>query len=204
MTILAGIDLSSKAIHAALIPSDPEDTSVPRIVFRSVTLPSFDSKRLYPGGTTAQFRSTQRCRAVREAVQTLLRGPWRGPESLSRMDDVTSAWVEEPKAGGPNRSKSDNPLREIYGAILASIPPHIERAAIQPREWRAVLAAADPERISNPMRWQKQDSIALADSWLGAHNADRLVSEHEAEALLIALAGRELEAREHERRSTAA
>jgi hypothetical protein len=173
VTLLAGIDLSTKRLDAALIPLDPEDTTVPTVVFRHFDLPRM------PTGCTAQYRSVERCRVIREGVRELLRGLPAGADGLAYPYGVSSVWVEEPF--GP-RNKATNALREVYGGILASIPPHIERAAIAPQEWRRTLGL-DPT---------KDASIRSARRWLDDHHVTCSCDEHQAEALLIALAGREL------------
>jgi hypothetical protein len=174
MSLLAGIDLSTKRLDAALIPADAEDTTVPPVVFRRFDLPRM------PTGCTAQHRSVERLRDVHDGMRELLRDI-RDP-SKSYFDQlwwVSSVWVEEPF--GP-RNKATNALREVYGGILASIPPHIERAAIAPREWRRTLGL-DPT---------KDASIRSARRWLDERHVTSSCDEHQAEALLIALAGREL------------
>jgi hypothetical protein len=90
-------------------------------------------------------------------------------------------WVEEPF--GP-RNKATNALREVYGGILASIPPHIERAAIAPQEWRRTLGL-DPTG-------RRTRASARPTSGSTTTTSRAACDEHQAEALLIALAGREL------------
>jgi hypothetical protein len=187
VTLLAGIDLSTKRIDAALIPADPDDTTVPPVTFRRFDLPRM------PTDCTAQYRSVERCRVVREAMRELLQPVIWKTRSVGRstgpgpVHDVLSVWVEEPF--GP-RNKATNALREVYGGILASIPPHIERAAIAPQEWRR----AHVPDVAH-FGWTKDDSITYACQHLYTHDPrhmNTVIDDHMAEALLIALAGREL------------
>jgi hypothetical protein len=188
VTLLAGIDLSTKRLDAALIPADPDDTTVPPVTFRRFDLPRM------PTGCTAQYRSVERCRVLRDAMRELLQPViWKTRSvglstGLGPVHEVSSVWVEEPF--GP-RNKATNALREVYGGILASIPLHIERAAIAPQEWRRVVLEAEHGHLDRA--WQKEDSTDLADLYLHRHRQSRAgIDEHQAEALLIALAGREL------------
>lgn len=184
--ITAGIDLSSRALHAALIPADEANPAgLPPVVFRSVELPRFK-----PGATTAQWRSVERCRVVRDAVRELLRYVLSLEPHVVPYE-VSSVWVEEPLGA---RNKATNVLREIYGSALASIPPHIERASIAPQEWRRVIR---DEGWLTPDTWTKADSVGLAVQWVAEHARDYhlafdALDEHHAEALLVALAGRRL------------
>jgi hypothetical protein len=165
-----------------LIPLDPQDTTVPPVVFRRFDLPRM------PTGCTAQYRSVERCRVVRAGVRELLRYVLADYRGGVASHEVTSVWVEEPM--GP-RNKATNALREVYGGILASIPPHIERAAIAPQEWRRVVLEEEHGHLDRA--WQKDDSTDLADLYLHRHRKSRAgIDEHQAEALLIALAGRGL------------
>jgi hypothetical protein len=179
VTLLAGIDLSSRALHAALVPADDTDTSLPPVTFRCVELPRFKA-----GATTAQYRSVERCRAVRAGVRELLEDvttELAGGLVVVGRDDVTSVWVEEPMGA---RNYATNVLRELYGAVRASIPSHIERAAIAPREWRRELGFDHG--------YTKYDGIGYAVQWCRDRGVNLLLDEHYAEALCVALAGRAL------------
>jgi hypothetical protein len=70
-------------------------------------------------------------------------------------------------------------MRELYGAILASIPPHIERDTITTHEWRRITFGP----ITMPA-WK------LAAQIRAEIHAGRAMNEHEAEAYLIARAAR--------------
>jgi hypothetical protein len=91
--------------------------------------------------------------------------------------EVTMVWVEEP--WGFHRN-ADRALLPLFGAIMASVPTRASVAGIQPQEWRRTLGLS--------RRLSKQDAILNA-----AGRCDlRWPTEHQAEALLIAHAGRRL------------
>lgn len=230
--LIAGLDISSKAIHAALIPLDPDDGSDAP----PVTLRSFDLTVFKPASTTPAYRRVERCRVIREGVRELLYKvrfpePFGGtaaeyldrqklcegrtleesshyggyvrchnrasyvaaldgqfvalcgahrtsPESAPRKvasAEVVHVCIEEP-FGSVSRSTV---LWEILGAILATIPPHIERDTITTHEWRRIAFGA----ISFP-------SWKAAATLRAALETDIAMNEHEAEAYLIARACR--------------
>lgn len=199
-SVLAGIDFSSKAIHAALIPLDPDDGSdAPPVTLRSFVMPS------WRGGTTPAFRSVERCRVVRVAMRELLAGvdplteaheqllatvtispPHPGVATFNfsqwyPIHEVVHVCVEEPF--GASR-KADNVMRELYGAILASIPPHIERDTITTQEWRRIIWP-DGDSFADLRTDWKAAAIGMASPIAGA-----VLDEHQAEATLIARACR--------------
>ncbi len=175
IALLAGIDFSSIAIDAALIPLDPADTSVPPVEFRRFELPAFKPKT-----TTSQYRSVERCRAVRRATADFWAASLYGYDTFL---STTCVWIEEPFG------HSQNVMRELYGAILASIPPHIAVSTITPAQWRK------HHGIDN----EKHTSVAHAGAFVmtqalrGRMSGCIDIDHHMAEALLIALAGRDLE-----------
>jgi hypothetical protein len=177
--LIAGLDISSKALHAALIPCDPDDGGdAPPVTLRSFDLPVFK-----PASTTPAYRRVERCRVIRQAMRELLRDvyiPGSAIHSLDRYpqweNNVAHVCIEEP-FGSVSRSTV---LWEILGAILASIPPHIERDTIQTHEWRRIVW---PE-TGGSENWKYLARIAA----LQETGID--VNEHEAEAYLIARACR--------------
>jgi hypothetical protein len=187
--LIAGLDISSKRIDAALIPLDPDDGSdAPAVTLRSYALPVFKA-----GQTTPAYRSVERCRVIRGAIRDLLAprvtpNPatydrhygWRYHRQTEH--EVVHVCVEEPFGGGKQHRPSDNVLREIYGAILASIPPHIERDTIRTQEWRSLMLLPYLEKTPNA---PKHAAIWLAHSLTGIE-----MDEHQAEAYLIARACR--------------
>lgn len=187
--LIAGIDFSSKAIHAALISLDADDGSdAPPVTLRSFVMPT------WRGGTTPAFRSVERCRVVRDAMRELLADVYTrnsrviapgeilvlapGDQIPGFFDEheVVHVCVEEPF--GASR-KADNVMRELYGAILASIPPHIERETITTQEWRRIHEleplAGDWKYVAR-LRALQETGVEM--------------DEHQAEAYLIARACR--------------
>lgn len=168
-TLLAGLDFSSRAIDAALIPLDPADTSTPPVTFRRFELPVFK-----PGATTSQYRSVERARTVAFVPMLLLGSLHEGGP------DVECVWVEEPFG------HSQNVMRELYGGILASIPTHVAVSTITPAQWRKHHGISSGKAVSKIYAWN-----AMATFYPECDN--RFPDEHQADALLVALAGRDLE-----------
>jgi len=111
---------------------------------------------------------SQRCRQIGRIIPLMLR---------DYDQDVTMVWVEEPY--GPYRT-ADRALLPVYGAVLASIPAWMEATGITTREWRSVLGL--------PLGLSKTQAILEAHS--RCPDLERTLDEHEAEAVLVALAGR--------------
>lgn len=186
MTALCvGVDFSSKRLDVALIPLDADHGSdCPPVTLRHHVLPVWR-----PASTTPQYRSVERCRLVRDAMRKLTAALYMpmGAGVLWLGDHhVAHVCVEEPFGSG---RKADNVMRELYGAILASIPPHIQRDTIGTQEWRRIIWPRDDTRLP--------DHIALPpDGWktraiFTAHLDTSLdMDEHEAEAYLLAVACR--------------
>lgn len=179
-SLLAGIDLSTKRLDAALIPLDPDhgDPNCPPVVFRHVLLPN-------EKGATPLYRRVERARAMRRLVHELLKPvPYTlpAPHQIA-THDVASAWLENPRG----RHRNDA-LTGTFDAIAAAIPSHIIVAGLDPQEWRRELGL--------PARMPKASAQIWTRDWLsdqgvvhrGAHPPD----EHLAEALLVALAGRQI------------
>jgi hypothetical protein len=178
--LIAGIDLSSKRIDCALIPLDPDDGSdAPAVTLRSFDLPVFR-----PASTTPAYRRVERCRVIRDAMRQLL-----APIEIAyghdeaNYYDVAHVCIEEP-FGSVSRSTV---LWEILGAILATIPSHIERDTIATHEWRRIIWS---EHIDAGV-WA---SCGATSKGLAVHTAYEetfvKMNEHEAEAYLIARACR--------------
>jgi hypothetical protein len=169
--LVAGIDFSSKAIHASIIPLD-EDT--PLIVATRVgELPAWPS-----GKTTPEFRSVERARAVRHAVAHVLADVWGDDEPGGELHYIAHAAVEIP-FGHKTRSTV---LWELYGAILATIPPRVEREAITTHEWRRIVAPIKLRMASEEWKAWAVNYAHACTGWA--------LSEHHAEAYLIARAAR--------------
>lgn len=171
--LLAGIDWSTKALHAALIPLDEDhgDPSCPPVVFRYEELPKLGADPV------------ARIREAQAAVQVVTRSYL---PTLDDRHDVVSVWVEE--AWGNHRN-TDRALLPIYGAIVSGIRDRQTVAGISAREWRKELGL--------DLRLTKEGAVREAQDWLwqqGPRRSYRL-DEHQAEALLVALAGRQIMAR---------
>jgi hypothetical protein len=171
MTALAGFDISTREITAAIIPLDSTTRHLD-----DETLVHFYSETL-PAGSD----DDPRYRAIRVAVRGILG---------SSPYDVQLAYVERPWS---RFAKSIAPMMGVYGAVMASIPLHIVRAGISPSEWRHELGL--PQRLTKP------DAIREASVWLAqaqlAAGATRYIgdgfpTEHQAESLLVAIAGRQI------------
>jgi hypothetical protein len=181
--LIAGIDFSSKAIHAALIQLDPSDGSdAPPVTLRSFEMPTWKRE------TTPAFRTVERCRVVRDAMRELLEGvetvAVEAESVLFSFHDVVHVCVETP-LGSKSRSTV---LWELYGAILASIPSHIERDTITCQEWRRIIWPNHADHFptyGNPKDWKGQ---AITEAMLGTGLL--AMDEHQAESYLIARACR--------------
>jgi hypothetical protein len=176
MTLIAGIDFSTKQITAAIIPLDP--TVTPHVTFTHLDLPRTRD-------------TTQRLRGLRRGMALTF---WT-VELAGRAQDVTSVWVEEP--WGPHRNV-DRSLLPLYGGILASVPTTITATGITTRDWRTTLGL----RLSGSEK--KLAAIAHANLYLHQQagwdtNESADVTEHECEALCIALAGRTITWAHHEK-----
>jgi hypothetical protein len=186
--LIAGLDISSKALHAALIPLDPDDGGDPP----PVTLRSFDLPVFKPASTTPAYRRVERCRVIRDAMRELLQEVIERRENGYFLHDAAHVCIEEP-FGSVSRSTV---LWEILGAILASIPPHIERDTIQTNEWRKIIwpGAQWAEEMGVPFGDWKQRAIDEAYRLIGGErpvgDPPGSLNEHEAESLLIARACR--------------
>lgn len=191
--LIAGIDFSAERFDAALIPLDADDGSdAPPVTLRQYELPRFpkDSSGKYL--STPAFRTVERCRVVREAMRVLvgdvpIPGDFFSKRSTGEAfyHEVVHVCVETP-LGSKSRSTV---LWELYGAILASIPSHIERDTILTNEWRRFFWPIARARAVTPrvaaIDW-KPLAIQRAFWETGVE-----MDEHQAEAYLIARACRE-------------
>lgn len=186
-SLVAGIDFSTKRIDVALIPleDDHGDRRVPPVRFTGHDFPDFTLAHWRRQGPSAQFRSQHRCHEVAEILPILL-------NIVDPIDDPPAVFVEEPFGGGRGgHTTADNPLREIYGAILAVALA----TPLSPNQWRRELG------LPGPAKFTKFDAIRHAADWISAQDWDPFwdqihdprpayPDEHKAEALLVALAGR--------------
>jgi hypothetical protein len=143
--LIAGLDISSKALHAALIPCDPDDGGdAPPVTLRSFDLPVFkpalDDTRVPPSRTLPRHPRRDARTAARRGLQVPLAPPLQ-PRGIRTCGGITL-----PTSASKSRSASvsrSTVLWEILGAILACIPPHIERDTIQTHEWRRIVWPVD-------------------------------------------------------------
>lgn len=151
--MLAGIDFSTRAIHAALIPLE-HGNGEPHVAFRHIAIPKSPNP-------------LDRYYQARLAMRTLCQDEKGYPIHL--------VVVEQPMGRFGVR-----PLWGMFGAIVASVPGIAAVTALDPQTWRRELGL--------PPRMTKEQAIAEAAMLLGLGGLD----EHSAEALLIALAGRQI------------
>lgn len=214
-SLILGVDISTKAIDLAFLPLDPTDPSAPPVEFDRLELPKFDSKRLYPDGTTQQFRSAERCMVIgrdvgdiataRPATDSPASAGWATFRQVggALRNLVTAVWVEEPVA--PNMggaTEGADAVREVYGAVLSSLDSDAHRSGIPPRPWRKIVGGF-PTSIYRPETGRKSaprakelkaTAIDLAGQWCDRYatggSMPNVLHEHRADALLIALACR--------------
>lgn len=112
--ILAGVDISTRHLHTALIPLDSTSRGLAPAIFRDRVLPK----------TTNE---DERFKAVFSATRHLLR-PVDGHL-------VSLVYVERPSGKWGQRA-----LWAIFGAVMASVPNDAVRQGIPPSQWRSLLA----------------------------------------------------------------
>ncbi len=110
--MVCGVDLSTKALTAAIIPLNRADTQT--ATFRTIKLsPHADRSQLY--------------RNVRQTVAQL----------LIDAEGHHVSWVVVEAPRGPYAVRQ---LNGVYGAVCASIPAHIAYTSLEPQEWRVALS----------------------------------------------------------------
>lgn len=179
--LIAGIDTSTLAIHCALIPVDPG-------VHAGAELRSARIKRVAKGA------EAERLRNVRRAMHHVLRDTDDGCE-------IVAVFIERPPHFLAQKGRTE--LIEVYGAACASTPLRIETVGgLTPAEWRSkVRLELEPgDRIGRSVRtgaWKEAAirRVTKGGLWL---EADYPCSEHEAEAILVAIAGRGMYWTHHE------
>lgn len=170
MSLLAGIDISTKRLDMAIIPIDVDTPQ--RVTFRTAELPE-------PKGDDGV-----RARSIRLAVRDLF-----------LQHDIASAWVEIP-IGPPKYRATDSAhlMTGVYWAVMATIPLQVARAGITTLEWRRELGFRGT--------LEKNAAIDAAATWIAGNVPPRKWTappdEHQAEALLVALAGRAITWKHHD------
>jgi hypothetical protein len=174
--LLAGVDISTFAVTAALIPLDP-GTYAPAIL-RTI--------RIDPAPIAERLRN------VRGSVHA----------ALADADgcEIASVWVEQPPPPTKFAMKGHDSLVAVFGSVCGNVPKRITAVAqLMPSEWREVVAlslapkAYPSEKPTD--RWKRAAIERVMGSDLVAQ--DYPLSHHEAEAVLVALAGRHLTWRHH-------
>lgn len=164
MTVLAGVDFSTKAIHVAFVPLDPDVDVRPMLAVRELP------KTRDPA---------ERVRAARRTLRFLLRCVETMPWGL----DVTSLWVEEPIGQYRN---ADRALLPLYGALLTC---HTAATGITAQDWRHALGiaprASKADLIAHAHRLAAGTLPAAiddhcAESYLVAIAGRKLIWEHDS------------------------
>lgn len=169
--LIAGVDISTRAIHAALIPLDP-------------TIGAFAELRC--ARVAVADKGPQRLRNVRKAMHHVLADATDG--------EIVAVFIEQPPFFGKLRGGTE--LIEVYGAACASTPLRIDVVgSMQPQTWRSKVGLAlEPHekngRAALDGAWKRAAIRRVLDSCLV--EADYPLNEHEADSVLVALAGRGL------------
>jgi hypothetical protein len=170
--LVVGVDLSTHTLHGAALPLDPT-------IFAPV---EFRASRIEQGGVADRLRS------VRAATHHVMKG-------YADNDETASVWVEQPPPPSKIAMRGHDALVSIFGAVCSNTPKDITAcAALMPTEWRDLigLTLAPKSYPSEPPseRWKR----AAIERVRGMEivEADYPLNEHEAEATLIAIAGRAL------------
>lgn len=171
-SLVVGIDISTHTLHGAAIPLDP--TIYAPVEFRCARIQQ---------GTVAE-----RLRNVRAATHHVMKGYADG-------DDTASVWVEQPPPPRKFGFRGHDALVAVFGAVCSNTPKEITAcAALICDEWRdevgLSIAPAIYKSESPSERWKR----AAIERVMGMDlvSADYPLSEHEAEACLLAIAGRGL------------
>lgn len=163
--MIIGLDISTTRIDAAIIPIDHDAGGIPTVTFRHATIPQTK-------GAEPLYRRVERARNMTRAIAPLFRDVdgW----------EIHLCYIEEPRG----RFRNDA-LTGTFDSICTAIPTGIAVSGFQPQAWRRELGLSP--------RLSKTDAIVAAMEWLIDKRAGRItMNEHAAEALLIALAGRQL------------
>lgn len=175
--LVAGVDISTHAVTAALLPLDPDQHVAAE--FRHVRV-------------RQSKNPCERLRSVRDATHHALRDPDDG--------EVLEVYVERPPFFLAQKGRTE--LVEVYGAVVASTPRRVQRVGgLEPQTWRSMvglqLHPADvlPRGKSRAGGWKRAAIRRVLDQALVP--ADYPLSDHEAEAVLVAIAGRGLHWQAH-------
>lgn len=174
--LIAGVDISTFAITAALLPLDPATYSP--AVLRTIRIESAPI--------------AERLRNVRGSIHA----------ALADVDgcEIASVWVEQPPPPSKFAMQGHDALVSVFGSVCGNVPKRITAVAqLMPSEWREVvklsLAPKTYQSEKPSERWKR----AAVERVMGSDliEADYPLSHHEADAVLIALAGRHLTWQHH-------
>lgn len=190
--LIVGIDVSSVQLNVALLPLDPTIHALAELRTRRI-----------PGAPKSRtgMPAAERARYIRRVVHELLADPDDGI--------VESVWVEQPvPPNAQQRLEGHDLLVETFGAVVASVPLRIEQsAALYPQTWRShvqlerlpqdkVEAVAKGKRATWKRDAWKRASIARVRG-MEIVEFDWPLTDHEADAILLAVAGRGLHWKHH-------
>ncbi len=170
--MIIGLDISTTQIDAAIIALEHDVAGIPTVTFRHATIPQTK-------GAEPLYRRVERARHMTRAIAPL----------FDDVDgwDVQLCYIEEPRG----RFRNDA-LTGTFDSVCTAIPARIAVSGLQPQAWRRELGL--------PARLSKDQAIQEAFDWIYHHTPssagyktiEATPTEHQAEALLIAIAGRQL------------
>lgn len=191
--LIAGVDVSSVQLNVALLPLDPTIHALAELRTRRI-----------PGAPKSRtgMPSAERARYIRKVVHELLTDPDDGA--------IESVWVEQPMPPGEGQRREGHDLLvETFGAVVASVPLRIDQAAaLYPQTWRSKVELErlpqDKVEASGPGKratWKrdawKRAAIERVRS-MEVVEFDWPLTDHEADACLLAVAGRYLHWKHHD------
>lgn len=193
--LIAGVDVSSVQLNVALLPLDPTIQALAELRTRRI-----------PGSakTRTGMPSAERARYIRKVVHEL----------LVDADDgaIESVFVEQPPPEGESsggKFGGHDTLVETFGAVVASVPLRIDLcASLYPQVWRSKVAlerlpqdkveASGPGKRATwkPNAWKRAAIARVRD--MEIVEFDWPLTDHEADACLLAVAGRYLHWKHHD------
>lgn len=163
--LIAAVDLSTTALHVAILPLDPTTYAPAEL--------RVEPLEHHPKGP-------DRIRYVRTALHHALEEPDDG--------EIVSLWVEQPPFVRTNFNGHDDVV-SIYAACIASCPTRIKECkALVPQTWRKIVGLKPADRSSAGLKRASIERVRSQD-WI---DGDWPLTEHHADAILLALAGRHL------------
>ena len=166
MSLLVAFDISTKALTGCVVPLEPTPYPFSQPRYFDHGLPTFKT-----GTTTPQLKSIERCRAVKA---------WRFSDTIDIPGRCEVVAIEEPFG-----AYKGNELREVYGALISSVPSWAHVIPMTAQQWRRKLwsiagtkGAVDKEGGRAALRAIDCDGYAMPED------------EHRCDALGLALAVR--------------